>query len=61
VRPIDGTDIETEAAKAASIARQNVGCRRRRGAQSKENAALLEPWLGTGLDMTDLPIPAWSS
>jgi cell division transport system permease protein len=57
VRPIDGVDIETEAAKAASIARQTSGVAGVEVLNAKENAALLEPWLGTGLDMTDLPIP----
>ena len=57
VRPIDGVDIETEAATAASIARQTQGVAGVEVLDAKENAALLEPWLGTGLDLTDLPIP----
>jgi len=42
-----GTDIETEAAKAASIARQTSGVAGVEVLSAKENAALLEPWLGT--------------
>ena len=31
--------------------------RQRRGPTEEESAALLEPWLGTGLDLSDLPVP----
>lgn len=57
VRPVDGVDIETEAAKAASIARQTRGVAGVEVLDAKENAKLLEPWLGAGLDLSDLPIP----
>ena len=57
VRPVDGVDIETEAAKAAAIARQTRGVAGVEVLDAKENAKLLEPWLGAGLDLTDLPIP----
>ncbi len=57
VRPIDGVDLDTEAAKAAALARQTKGIAGVEVLNAKENAQLLEPWLGAGLDLTDLPIP----
>jgi len=57
VRPLDGVDLETEAAKAASLARQTPGVAGVEVLDAKENAKLLEPWLGTGLNLGDLPIP----
>jgi cell division transport system permease protein len=57
VRPLDGVDLETEAAKAAALARQTPGVAGVEVLDAKENAKLLEPWLGAGLDLTDLPIP----
>lgn len=57
VRRLDGVDTAREAAKAAAIARQTPGVGSVSVLDDKENAALLEPWLGAGLDLSDLPIP----
>jgi cell division transport system permease protein len=57
VKPVEGVDVGEEAAKAAAIARQSPGVASVMVLTPKENAALLEPWLGAGLDLTDLPIP----
>lgn len=57
VRPIEGVDVDAEAAKAAAIARKAAGVASVQVLTARENAALLEPWLGTGLDLSDLPIP----
>jgi cell division transport system permease protein len=57
VKPIDGVDLEKEAAKAAAIARKTPGVASVEVLDASENAKLLEPWLGTGLDLSDLPIP----
>lgn len=57
VRPVDGVDLEEAAATAASIARQTPGVAGVEVLNQSENAALLEPWLGSGLDFSDLPIP----
>jgi len=57
VRPVEGVDVDNEAARAAAIARQTEGVAGVEVLDAKENAALLEPWLGAGLDLTDLPIP----
>jgi cell division transport system permease protein len=57
VKPVDGVDLDTEAAKAASIARQTPGVAGVEVLDAKENAKLLEPWLGSDIDLSDLPIP----
>jgi cell division transport system permease protein len=57
VRPVDGFDTKAEAAKASAIAASMPGVASARALEDWENAKLLEPWLGSGLDMTDLPIP----
>jgi cell division transport system permease protein len=57
VRPVEGVDIEQAAAAAAAIARQTEGIAGVEVLTPGENASLLEPWLGTGLDLSDLPIP----
>jgi cell division transport system permease protein len=57
VRPIDGIDTAGEAAKAAAIARETRGVASASVLDDEENLRLLEPWLGSGLDMNDLPIP----
>ena len=57
VRPTEGVDIAAEAAKAATVARVTKGVGSAEVLDDKENARLLEPWLGTGLDLSELPIP----
>jgi cell division transport system permease protein len=57
VKPVAGIDVGEEAARAAAIARETPGVASVIVLDEAENAALLEPWLGAGLDMTDLPIP----
>lgn len=57
VRPIEGLDTSTEAAKAAAIARSFRGIASVTVLDDDENTRLLEPWLGSELDMDDLPIP----
>ncbi|WP_029075165.1 cell division protein FtsX [Kaistia adipata] len=57
VRPVDGVDTVAEAKKATEIAASMPGVASARALEDWENAKLLEPWLGSGLDMADLPIP----
>ncbi|MBB5754964.1 cell division protein FtsX [Prosthecomicrobium pneumaticum] len=57
IRPVDGIDADQEAAKAASIAAAQPGVASARALEQWENAKLLEPWIGSGLELTDLPIP----
>ena len=57
VRPAAGRDIEAEIAKAAAIARASPGVAAVRPYSQEESARLLEPWLGSGLQLDDLPVP----
>ena len=57
VKPVTGRDIEADVAKAADIARAIPGIANVRIFGKGESEHLLEPWLGTGLDLGELPIP----
>jgi cell division transport system permease protein len=57
VRPVEGVDLGGEAAKAATVARVTKGVASVEVLDGKESARLLEPWIGTGLDLSELPIP----
>jgi cell division transport system permease protein len=43
--------------KAVALARQTPGVEEAQAFSREESERLLEPWLGTGLDFNDLPIP----
>lgn len=57
VRPAAGRVLDDEAAKAAELARALPGIAEVRALSRDESARLLEPWLGTGLALEDLPVP----
>lgn len=57
VRPSAGRDIEADVKHAADIARAARGISDVRPYSKEESTSLLEPWLGTGLSLEDLPIP----
>ncbi len=57
VRPVEGVDTGAETARAAAVARASPGVASAEVVSEAESAALLEPWLGTGLDLGDLPVP----
>ncbi len=57
VRPAPGRDIEADLRKAADLARAAVGTADVRVYTKDESARLVEPWLGSGLALEDLPIP----
>lgn len=57
IRPAAGRDIEADVAKAAAIARASPGVSEVRPYSREETMQLLEPWLGTGLPLDDLPVP----
>ncbi len=57
VRPIGGRDIEADVTRAVDIARAVPGVVDVRPYSRAESARLLEPWLGTGLALDDLPVP----
>ncbi len=57
IRPVPGRDIDGDVAKAADMARAVSGVADVRPYTKDESARLLEPWLGTGLSLDDLPVP----
>jgi len=57
VRPVSNRDLEADVARAADIARRFPGVADVRVYSKEESARLLEPWLGTGLVIDELPVP----
>jgi cell division transport system permease protein len=57
VRPIAGRDLERDAAAVVQAMRAQSGIVEVRPFTKEESAKLLEPWLGTGLALDDLPVP----
>jgi len=57
VRAVSGRDIEAEVEKTVAIARAFPGIAEVRPYSKDETVHLLEPWLGSGLQFNDLPIP----
>jgi cell division transport system permease protein len=57
VRPVEGKDLDAEVARAADLARAVPGVGEVRAYSKEESAGLLEPWLGSGLSLDELPVP----
>jgi cell division transport system permease protein len=57
VRPASGRDIETDTRRAAEVARGFPGIGEARPYTREESVRLLEPWLGLGLSLEELPVP----
>ena len=57
VRPSPGRDIERDVRSIVEVARGQPGILEVRPYTKDESAKLLEPWLGTGLSLNDLPVP----
>src|SRR5256886_10069485 len=57
IRPTSGRDLEADAAAAAGIARALPGIAEVRPFSKEEAARLLEPWVGPGLVLDELPVP----
>jgi cell division transport system permease protein len=57
VRPVSGRDIEADVNAAAGIIRAAPGVADVHAYSREEAARLLEPWLGNGLVLDDLPMP----
>lgn len=57
VRHTPGRDIETDVLRSAELARKLPGIADVRPYSRDESARLLEPWLGAGLKLDDLPVP----
>jgi cell division transport system permease protein len=57
IRPQVQRDIEADVARAAELARRTRGVESTQAFTRAESERLLEPWLGTGLEFGDLPVP----
>ena len=57
VRPMAGRDIDRDAAAAGEAIRAQPGIIEIRPFTKEESAKLLEPWLGSGLSLDELPVP----
>ena len=57
VRPAPGHDLDRDAAAVAEAVRAQSGIVEIRPFTKEESAKLLEPWLGSGLSLDDLPVP----
>jgi cell division transport system permease protein len=57
VRPQGGRDLDRDTAAAAEAMRTQPGILQVRPFSKDESAKLLEPWLGSGLSIDELPVP----
>src|SRR5437868_8139755 len=57
VRPQSGRDLERDVAAAAEAMRTQPGIVQVKPFSKDESAKLLEPWLGSGLSIEQLPVP----
>jgi cell division transport system permease protein len=57
VKPGAGDDIESLVAKAVAVASRSPEVESARAYSKAESENLLEPWLGAGLDLSQLPVP----
>ncbi|MEP7029795.1 MAG: ABC transporter permease [Pseudolabrys sp.] len=55
--PAPGRDIDATVEKAAAVARAFPGIGDVRAYSKEESSKLLEPWLGSGLTLDQLPVP----
>jgi cell division transport system permease protein len=57
VRPVAGRDLDRDAAAAAEAMRTQATIVEVKPFSKEESAKLLEPWLGSGLSIDQLPVP----
>jgi cell division transport system permease protein len=57
LRPSEQRDIEADIRKAVALAEATPGIAGVRPYTKEESARLLEPWLGSGLELGELPVP----
>jgi cell division transport system permease protein len=55
--PAPGRDLDSAVDKAAAVARAFPGIGEVRAYSKEESSKLLEPWLGNGLTLDELPVP----
>jgi cell division transport system permease protein len=57
IRPVEGELMESSLRTAVALAEQTPGVHAARALTLDESMALLEPWLGAGLDLSAIDIP----
>jgi len=57
VRPVSGRNLDADVGTAVSLARGTAGIAEVRAYSKEESERLIEPWLGSGLSLSELPIP----
>jgi cell division transport system permease protein len=57
VRPVEGEVMESNLRTAVALAEQTPGVESARALTMEESMALLEPWLGSGVDLSAIEIP----
>ena len=57
IKPVEGLDMEAALSEAQSIASGFSGVRSAAIVNRAATVRLLEPWLGTGFDVEELPVP----
>ena len=57
VRPVPGRDLDAAVGEATALARAARGVAAVDPYSKAESEKLLQPWLGAGLDLGDLPVP----
>lgn len=57
IRPAAGRDLDRDSAAAAEMVRTRPGVVEVRPYTKEESQKLLEPWLGSGLSLDELPVP----
>jgi cell division transport system permease protein len=57
VRPVTGRDLEADVRAAVDIAHGTAGIADVRAYTKEQSEQLIEPWLGSGLALGELPIP----
>jgi len=57
LRPSDQRDIEADVRRTVALAEATPGVASVRPYTREESARLLEPWLGSGLELGELPVP----
>ncbi len=57
IKPVEGLDMDSALKKAKDLALGFVGTKEGTILDDQATARLLEPWLGAGLDLKELPVP----
>jgi cell division transport system permease protein len=57
IMPAPGRDLDTNVSRAVAIARVIPGVTEVRAYSKEESMKLLEPWLGAGISLSELPVP----